>query len=164
MVLMGGWWANHNLSTKMVHSFVSAIESKDSLVGIERKEKRIWNCLPPTSSTGVLSALMSNVSALWTPWKEVALPVPNIIVTCLGRAEGKMGVRGWLLHAVFFFWGSQVVPEAELLLRKTPRRKDSYSHNVLAFLGDPGLHLVPCCGFTWFLLNLVLEGHTENWK
>lgn len=67
---------------------------------------------------------MRNVSALRTPWKEVALPVPNIIVTCLGRAEGKMGVGGWLLHAVFFFWGSQVVPEAELLLRKTPRRKE----------------------------------------
>lgn len=31
---------NHNLLTKTVHSFVSAIESQDSLVGIEKKREK----------------------------------------------------------------------------------------------------------------------------
>lgn len=100
------------------------------------------------------------------PWEEVALPIPNIIVTRLGRADGKMGAGGWLLHAVFFFWGSQVTSEAELLLRKTPRRTEQYSgFLILQYTWLSGLSTL-----LWLQvvsaadLNLVSEGHVKNRK
>lgn len=64
---------------------------------------------------GALFALMKEGLGAVSSLERRCFASPKYYCNLLGRAEGTMGVEGWLLPAVFFFVVSQAASEAELL-------------------------------------------------